>query len=173
MSAPALTRPTAPPRAEPYAGLPDNAIGRRKSTLEIVTLYVIVLVPFLALAAVVPAVWGWGISWLDVGLAVGFYYLSLLGVTVGFHRHFTHGSFKSNRGLKIALAVAGSMAIQEAAKHLDAKPAQVALAWLLKRSPVMLPIPGTSTVAHLEDNLAAATLQLSDDEFARLTDAVS
>ena len=112
MSAPALTRPTAPPRAEPYAGLPDNAIGRRKSTLEIVTLYVIVLVPFLALAAVVPAVWGWGISWLDVGLAVGFYYLSLLGVTVGYHRHFTHASFKGKRPLRLGLAVAGSMAIQ-------------------------------------------------------------
>ncbi|SDF12530.1 stearoyl-CoA desaturase (delta-9 desaturase) [Blastococcus fimeti] len=112
MSAPALTRPTAPPLAEPYAGLPDNAIGRRKSTLEIVTLYVIVLVPFLALAAVVPAVWGWGISWLDVGLAVGFYYLSLLGVTVGYHRHFTHASFKGTRPLRLGLAVAGSMAIQ-------------------------------------------------------------
>ena len=52
MSAPALTRPTAPPRvAEPHAGLPANAIGRHKSSLEIVTLYVIVAVPFLALAA--------------------------------------------------------------------------------------------------------------------------
>jgi stearoyl-CoA desaturase (Delta-9 desaturase) len=112
LSAPALTRPTAPPRAEPYAGLPANAIGRRKSTLEIVTLYVIVLVPFIALAAVVPAVWGWGISWLDVGLAVGFYYLSLLGVTVGYHRHFTHASFKGKRPLRLGLAIAGSMAIQ-------------------------------------------------------------
>jgi stearoyl-CoA desaturase (Delta-9 desaturase) len=112
LSAPALTRPTAPPRAEPYDGLPSNAIGRRKSTLEIVTLYVIVLVPFVALAAVVPAVWGWGISWLDIGLAVGFYYLSLLGVTVGYHRHFTHASFKGKRPLRLGLAIAGSMAIQ-------------------------------------------------------------
>jgi stearoyl-CoA desaturase (delta-9 desaturase) len=112
LSAPALTRPTAPPLAEPHAGLPANAIGRRKSTLEIVTLYVIVLVPFLALAAVVPAVWGWGLSWLDVGLAVGFYYLSLLGVTAGYHRYFTHGSFKAKRPLRLALAAAGSMAIQ-------------------------------------------------------------
>src|SRR5215204_317161 len=113
LSAPALTRPTAPPRlAEPHAGLPANAIGRHKSTLEIVTLYVIVAVPFLALAAVVPAVWGWGLSWLDVGLAVVFYYLTLLGVTVGYHRHFTHGSFKAKRPLRLALAAAGSMAIQ-------------------------------------------------------------
>jgi stearoyl-CoA desaturase (Delta-9 desaturase) len=112
LSAPALTRPTAPPLADPHAGLPANAIGRHKSSLEIVTLSVIVAVPFLALVAVVPAVWGWGMSWLDVGLAVGFYYLTLLGVTVGYHRHFTHGSFKGKRPLRLALAAAGSMAIQ-------------------------------------------------------------
>ncbi|MGY1833892.1 acyl-CoA desaturase [Blastococcus sp. SYSU DS0510] len=113
MSAPARTRPMAPPRpADPHAGLPENAIGRRKSVLEIVTLYVFVVVPFLALAAVVPAVWGWGLSWLDVGLAVGFYFFTLLGVTVGYHRYFTHGSFKAKRPLRLGLAVAGSMAIQ-------------------------------------------------------------
>ncbi len=113
MSAPALTRPTAPPRpAEPHAGLPANAIGRHKSTLEIVTLSAFVVVPFIALAAVVPAVWGWGLSWLDVGLAVVFYFFTLLGVTVGYHRYFTHGSFKAKRPLRLFLAVAGSMAIQ-------------------------------------------------------------
>ncbi|RZU34439.1 stearoyl-CoA desaturase (delta-9 desaturase) [Blastococcus saxobsidens] len=80
--------------------------------LEIVTLYVIVVVPFLALAAVVPAVWGWGLSWLDVGLAIGFYFFTLLGVTVGYHRYFTHGSFRAKRPLRLGLAVAGSMAIQ-------------------------------------------------------------
>ncbi|TBN56612.1 oxidoreductase [Glaciihabitans arcticus] len=47
-------------------------------------------------------------------------------------------------------------------------PAQLALAWLLKRSPVMLPIPGTSSVEHLEDNVAGASVQLSDEEFATL-----
>jgi stearoyl-CoA desaturase (Delta-9 desaturase) len=113
LSAPALTRPTAPPRlAEPHADLPANAIGRHKSTLEIVTLYVIVAIPFLALAAVVPAVWGWGLTWLDVALAVGFYFLTLLGITVGYHRHFTHGSFKATRPLRVAMAAVGGMAIQ-------------------------------------------------------------
>jgi len=58
------------------------------------------------------------------------------------------------------------------AKLHDATPSQLALAWLLRRSPVMLPIPGTSTVAHLEDNLAAAQLELSDDEFTALSEAV-
>jgi len=48
------------------------------------------------------------------------------------------------------------------AERLDAQPAQVALAWLLKKSPIMLPIPGTSKVEHLEENTAAAALQLDD-----------
>jgi pyridoxine 4-dehydrogenase len=59
----------------------------------------------------------------------------------------------------------------EIAKELDATPSQVALAWLLKRSPVILPIPGTSSVAHLEDNLAGAELELSDEQFQTLSDA--
>jgi aryl-alcohol dehydrogenase-like predicted oxidoreductase len=52
-----------------------------------------------------------------------------------------------------------------------ATPAQLALAWLLKRSPVMLPIPGTSSVAHLEENIGAAGVKLSDAEFDTLTSA--
>ena len=55
-----------------------------------------------------------------------------------------------------------------AAERLGANPAQLALAWLLRRSPVMLPIPGTSQLAHLEDNLAAASLELTDEEYAAL-----
>jgi len=53
-----------------------------------------------------------------------------------------------------------------------ATPSQLALAWLLRRSPAMLPIPGTSSVAHLEDNVAAAGIALSEDEFAALEAAV-
>ncbi|MGN6130948.1 MAG: aldo/keto reductase [Nocardioidaceae bacterium] len=62
--------------------------------------------------------------------------------------------------------------LAEAAKRHDASPSQLALAWLLRRSPVMLPIPGTSSVAHLEDNTAAAGLELTDEEFEALTRAV-
>ncbi|HEX7942461.1 MAG TPA: aldo/keto reductase [Gemmatimonadaceae bacterium] len=54
------------------------------------------------------------------------------------------------------------------AKRLGATPAQVALAWVLKRSPVMLPIPGTSRVTHLEENVAAAKLELTTEEFDEL-----
>jgi pyridoxine 4-dehydrogenase len=70
-----------------------------------------------------------------------------------------------------ALARDGSP-LQKIASRLGASPAQLALAWLLRRSPVMLPIPGTSSVAHLEDNLAAAALDLSEDDVAELTAAV-
>lgn len=59
---------------------------------------------------------------------------------------------------------------QMAAEH-RATPAQLSLAWLLKRSPVMLPIPGTSSVAHLEENVAAAEITLSDEEFETLSAA--
>ncbi|MEV0104892.1 aldo/keto reductase [Nocardia sp. NPDC050799] len=59
--------------------------------------------------------------------------------------------------------------LTELAKQHDATPAQLALAWLLKRSPVVLPIPGTSSVAHLEDNLAGAMIELTDAEFDTLT----
>jgi len=58
--------------------------------------------------------------------------------------------------------------LAEAAERHDATPGQVALAWLLHRSPVLLPIPGTGSVEHLEENVAAAELELDDDEFAAL-----
>jgi pyridoxine 4-dehydrogenase len=58
--------------------------------------------------------------------------------------------------------------VDEIARAHDATPGQVALAWLLAKSPVMLPIPGTSSVEHLEENVAAAGLTLSDDELATL-----
>ena len=65
------------------------------------------------------------------------------------------------------LAASGGALARIAKKH-EARPAQIALAWLLRRSPVMLPIPGTSKVKHLEENVAAAGIDLSDTEFAAL-----
>ncbi|MDT4891391.1 MAG: pyridoxine 4-dehydrogenase [Pseudonocardiales bacterium] len=66
----------------------------------------------------------------------------------------------------------GAGPLREIAERRGVSPSQLALAWLLYRSPVMLPIPGTSTVAHLEDNMAAAAVELSDDDVQRLTAAV-
>jgi aryl-alcohol dehydrogenase-like predicted oxidoreductase len=59
--------------------------------------------------------------------------------------------------------------VVDVAARLGASPAQVALAWLLRKSPVMLPIPGTSNLAHLEENVAAAKLSLSDADFSFLS----
>jgi aryl-alcohol dehydrogenase-like predicted oxidoreductase len=69
-----------------------------------------------------------------------------------------------------ALAKPGG-AVDQVAARLHATPGQVALAWVLKRSPVMLPIPGTSRVSHLEENVAAASVVLSDEDFAALDEA--
>lgn len=65
------------------------------------------------------------------------------------------------------LAKPGSV-LDQVAHKVGASPSQVALAWVLKRSPVMLPIPGTSKVKHLEENVAAAAIELSDEDFAAL-----
>ena len=68
-----------------------------------------------------------------------------------------------------SLARPGSI-LDELSKKYGASPSQLALAWVLKRSPVMLPIPGTSSVSHLEENVAAAAIRLSDEDFAALSE---
>jgi stearoyl-CoA desaturase (delta-9 desaturase) len=85
--------------------------GEKKYGEQLV-LYIMVILPFLAFLAAVPVAWGWGLGWTDVTLFVVFYFLSGLGVTVGYHRLFTHNSFKANRGLRIGAAIAGSLAIE-------------------------------------------------------------
>jgi stearoyl-CoA desaturase (Delta-9 desaturase) len=80
----------------------------------LVVLAVGVVVPFLALMAAVPIAWGWGLSWLDVAIGLVAYLVSGFGVTVGFHRYFTHGAFKAVRWLRVSLAVAGSLALEGA-----------------------------------------------------------
>lgn len=70
------------------------------------------------------------------------------------------------------LAEPGGAAAEIADAH-DASSGQIALAWLLRRSPVIVPIPGTSSVAHLEENVAATEIELSDEEFERLSNATA
>ena len=62
--------------------------------------------------------------------------------------------------------------LDELAKRHNATVAQISLAWLLHRSPVMLPIPGTSSVAHLEENMKAGAIELSDSEMKEIESAV-
>jgi stearoyl-CoA desaturase (delta-9 desaturase) len=83
-----------------------------KGRWEQYALFAFITIPFAALVAAVPVAWGWGLGWTDVVLTLVFYVVAGLGITVGFHRYFTHGSFTATRRLKIALAVAGSLAIE-------------------------------------------------------------
>jgi len=84
----------------------------RKSVLEQSLVIAFMIIPVVALVAAVMLTWGWGITLLDVVIATIAYFGSGLGVTVGFHRHFTHKSFKATRPMKVALAITGSLAFQ-------------------------------------------------------------
>jgi stearoyl-CoA desaturase (delta-9 desaturase) len=92
----------------PLSDLQDEPKGR----FEKVLVGVFVAVPMLALIAAIPLAWGWGLGWHDIVLAVAFYYISGLGIAMGFHRYFTHSSFKAKTGLRVALATAGSLAVE-------------------------------------------------------------
>ena len=71
-----------------------------------------ITVPLLAVAAAVPVAWRWGLGWHDVVIGLVFYVITGMGITMGFHRHFTHTSFKAAKPLRLALGIAGSMAIE-------------------------------------------------------------
>jgi stearoyl-CoA desaturase (delta-9 desaturase) len=71
-----------------------------------------VALPFLGLLAAALLLWGWGFSWVQLGLLLGMYALTGLGITVGFHRLFTHRAFEGNRAVQFTLGVLGSMAAQ-------------------------------------------------------------
>ncbi len=113
----ATTETTAPrddlqaPRVSAPGPRPDVNPEPSSST-ERVLVAVFVAVPFLALIAAAPLAWGWGLGWHDIVIAVASYLVSGLGISMGLHRYFTHGSFKAVRGFKIALAIAGSLAIE-------------------------------------------------------------
>ena len=94
------------------ASAPMFTGAERQTLAERITVGVFVTVPLLAVALAVPFAWGWGLSWLDLAIGAVFFAVAAHGITIGFHRAFTHGSFKPNRPLKIALAIAGSLAIE-------------------------------------------------------------
>ncbi|MER5261817.1 acyl-CoA desaturase [Actinosynnema sp. NPDC002837] len=91
---------------------PKPLLAQPRTRTEMVVIRLFLVIPFAALIAAVPLTWGWGLSWVDVTLAAVFYTVSTLGVTIGYHRYFTHGAFKAKRGLRVALAIAGGLAAQ-------------------------------------------------------------
>jgi stearoyl-CoA desaturase (Delta-9 desaturase) len=101
------------------AAVPDTSasgplpiIDGRRDAGRHALIYLFVALPMVALVAAVPLAWGWGIGWHDVAVAVAFYVVGCLGITVGFHRHFTHRSFKARTWLRVVMAISGSLAVQ-------------------------------------------------------------
>jgi len=99
-------RPGPPAYVRPPA-LPLRATGVQKLAAGL-----LIFAPLAALAVAVVLLWEHGISWFDVGLGLGFYVFTGLGITVGYHRFFTHRSFRAQRWLGILLGIAGTMAIE-------------------------------------------------------------
>ena len=90
---------------------PAHAPGRVSVGTRIVTLLGVTL-PFAGVILAISLLWGWGFSWVHLGLMLGMYITTALGVTVGYHRLFTHRSFETTRPVKFILAVLGSMAVE-------------------------------------------------------------
>ena len=114
------TLPTGPPSTSATQGTPASAprvplpdVEPEPSSFRdrfLVGLFVVV--PLLAVTAAVPLVWGWGLGWHDVVIAAVFYVIAGMGISMGFHRHFTHNSFKAAKPLRVAMAIAGSLAVE-------------------------------------------------------------
>jgi len=82
------------------------SLGARVATL------IAIIAPLAGLALAVARIWGWGFTWLDLGLLVGMYLSTGLGITVGYHRLFVHRSFETTLPVKFVLAILGSMAVE-------------------------------------------------------------
>ena len=108
-----MAEATVIPVANPQAELPPVGPTHEKASLgvQVVTFLGIVL-PLAGVIAAPFFVWGWGFQWTDLGLLLGMYFLTALGITVGFHRLFVHRSFETYLWLKFIWAVLGSMAVQ-------------------------------------------------------------
>ncbi|MDQ4144864.1 MAG: acyl-CoA desaturase [Actinomycetota bacterium] len=87
-------------------------MDERRATLQKRLVLGVTVVPFIGFVAAVWALWGRGLGVLDAAIALSFYVFTGLGITIGFHRLFTHKSFETNNFIKGMLAIAGSMAVQ-------------------------------------------------------------
>src|SRR5436190_1004319 len=101
------------PVADPAAELPapEAASGHSSWAVRLGTI-IVITVPLLGVIAAPFFLWGWGFHWTDLGLLLGMYVLTSLGITVGFHRLFVHRSFETYTWVKFIWAVLGSMAVQ-------------------------------------------------------------
>jgi stearoyl-CoA desaturase (delta-9 desaturase) len=102
---PQLVAESDQPEARPLLDAPQNIAAAA-------AMWIFVVGPVLALGVAAPLAWGTDLSWLDVAMAAVGYGISGLGISVGYHRCFTHRSFKPRRALRVALAVAGSLAVE-------------------------------------------------------------
>lgn len=102
------------PVPNPAAELPGPAnVASAKVSLRVrVAVLTAVITPFFGLIAAIISFWGWGFRWSDLALLLVMYVLTVLGVTVGFHRLFTHRAFETNKAVQFVFAVLGSMAVQ-------------------------------------------------------------
>jgi stearoyl-CoA desaturase (delta-9 desaturase) len=91
---------------------PDQTYSTGRKILAWVGTFIGVTVPLLGVVTAGILLWGWGFGWLDLGLLVGMYLLTMIGITVGFHRLFTHRSFQTVRPIQFILGVLGSMTFQ-------------------------------------------------------------
>src|SRR5271166_499911 len=98
-------KPSLQPEIAP-GPMPRRSVGVQAANLAMV------IVPFLGLVASAVFLWGHGFHWVDLGLMLGMYAASGLGITVGYHRLFSHRAFETGRGLQFFLVVLGSMAAQ-------------------------------------------------------------
>ena len=115
-----MTAPTTAVPKTPALPIPDLKAaaarafcGRnRKHIGEQLALGLFIVIPLAAVIAAGFVVWGWGLGYRDIVIGAAMYWIAGHGITVGFHRYFTHGAFKAKRPLRIALAVAGTLAIE-------------------------------------------------------------
>jgi stearoyl-CoA desaturase (delta-9 desaturase) len=105
------THANQPPESLTGPGTPEDLPARLPLGTWLLNL-IAVVVPFVGLVAAIVFVWGWGFSWVHLGLLLGMYLVTALGITVGYHRLFTHRSFETNRVVEFILAILGSMAVE-------------------------------------------------------------
>jgi stearoyl-CoA desaturase (delta-9 desaturase) len=100
------------PVADPFPELPVLPVVPHVPRVVHVVTFLVIVVPLLGLVAVPFLLWGWGIHWIDLVLLASLYLLSALGITVGYHRLFTHRSFETLTAIKAIFGILGSMALE-------------------------------------------------------------